>query len=237
MSAFVTALALGTLISFTVEWIQLSIPTRFGNLTDLFCNCLGTLLGAVAAFVANGRPLAERLRVLYSPRALLVGLWVAWQAFTFFLPRSQSTVDISREIIGLVVLVLLAACRRIHAFRSRLSISAVLLVWLAAEELRPFQFQSPPQQFWWIPFQSWFVGAVESYYGTICEKLFLYTAILWLEGWSGIGWLWALVAPGAILAAGEFAQRYLPGRTPELTDLALLAAGAVLLKLVEPLES
>jgi hypothetical protein len=174
------------------------------------------------------------LRVLHSPRALLVGLWVAWQAFTLFLPRSRSTVDLSHEIVGLVVLGLLAACGRIHALRPRLLISVVLLAWLAAEELRPFQFQSSPQEFWWLPFQSWFAGAVESYYGTLFGKLFLYTAILWLERWSGIQWIWALVAPGAILAAGEFAQRYLPGRTPELTDLALLAAGAVLLKLLEP---
>ncbi len=47
-------------------------------------------------------------------------------------------------------------------------------------------------------------------------------------------WIWALVAPGAILLAGELTQCYLPGRTPETTDLFLLAAGAVLLYLTEP---
>ena len=38
-----------------------------------------------------------------------------------------------------------------------------------------------------------------------------------------------MAIPAFILAAGESAQRYLPGRTPESTDLALLAAGAFLL--------
>jgi VanZ family protein len=43
--------------------------------------------------------------------------------------------------------------------------------------------------------------------------------------------LWAFLAPATILAAGEYAQRYLPGRTAEITDLVLLAAGAILLHL------
>jgi hypothetical protein len=112
----------------------------------------------------------------------------------------------------------------------------LLLIWLIFEELRPFQFQSPPHPFSWLPFESWFVGALDSYYGILFGKLFLYTGILWVERHSGIRWIWALFAPAAILAAGESAQRYLPGRTPETTDLVLLASGAVLLYLVEPSE-
>jgi VanZ family protein len=57
---------------------------------------------------------------------------------------------------------------------------------------------------------------------------------LWVERSAGARWIWALAAPGTILFAGELAQRYLPGRTPELTDLVLLTAGAVLLNLAEP---
>jgi hypothetical protein len=39
--------------------------------------------------------------------------------------------------------------------------------------------------------------------------------------------------PGVALAAGEAAQCWLPGRTPELTDLALVAGGAFLLWLAD----
>jgi VanZ family protein len=225
--AFVAAVAFGTLVSFTVEWTQLSIPTRFGNLTDLFCNSVGTLLGAALAFVATSPPVGLRLRALYSPGVLLLGLWAVWQAFTF-LPRYQSTFDIKHEIVGLLVLALLAARRQFRVA------AVLLLIWLALDELRPFHFHGSAQQFWWLPFESWFVGAAESYYGIIFGKLFLYTAILWVERNTGMRWIWALAAPGAILLAGELAQRYLPGRTPEITDLALLAAGAVLLHLAEP---
>ena len=225
--AFIVALAFGTLVSFAVELAQLSIPTRFGNLTDLVSNSAGTLLGIAVVILATSPPVASRLRVLYSPSVLLVGLWAVWQAF-LFLPRYGPAIDISHVIVGLAVLALALVPWKIRAA------TPVLLIWLAVEELRPFQFRSPPQPFWWLPFQSWFVGAADSYYGTFFGKLFLYTAILCVERKSGMRWIWALVAPGAILAAGEFAQTYLPGRTPESTDLFLLAAGAMLLYLTEP---
>jgi VanZ family protein len=225
--ALIAALAFGTFLSFIVEITQLSIPTRFGNLTDLACNSAGTLLGVAVAVVATYSPVASRLRVLHSPTVLLLGLWAVWQAF-LFLPRYGPAIDVSHVMIGLAVLALVFVRWKIRAA------APLLLIWLVVEELRPFQFRSPPQPFWWLPFESWFVGAVDSYYGTLIGKLFLYTAILRVERQAGLRWIWALAAPAAILAAGEFAQRYLPGRTPEITDLCLLAAGAVLLKVAEP---
>jgi VanZ family protein len=225
--AFIAAVAFGTLVSFTVEWAQLFIPTRVGNLADLFCNGVGTFLGAAVAFVATSYPFASRARVLYAPGVLLVGLWAAWQAF-LFLPQSGPVIDVSHEIVGLLILALLLTGQRIRVT------APLLLIWLIAEELRPFQFRTPPQPFWWLPFESWFTGSVDTYYGILFGKLFLYTGILWVERRSGMRWIWSLVAPGTILFAGELAQRYLPGRTPETTDLVLLAAGAVLLYLAEP---
>jgi VanZ family protein len=223
--AFLGALALGSLVSLFVETAQLFIPTRSGNLTDLLSNSAGTLLGVVIA--TTSRRVAARLPVLYSPDFLLVGLWAIWQAF-IFLPRYGPAVDVSQEVLGLLILALLAARRQ---FRIA---PVLLLIWLAFEELRPFQFRSPPQPFSWLPFESWFVGALESYYGIIFGKLFLYTAILRVERRGGMQWIPALAAPGAILFAGELAQRYLPARTPEITDVVLLLAGAVMLYLVEP---
>jgi VanZ family protein len=44
-----------------------------------------------------------------------------------------------------------------------------------------------------------------------------------------------VLVPGAILFGSELAQRYLPGRTPEITDVVMLGAGAVLIHLAEPL--
>ena len=227
VGAFVAALGFGTLVSLGMELTQLYIPTRSGNLTDLATNTAGTLLGIVVALVADRPSVASRLRALHSPGVLLLGLWALWQAF-LFLPRYGPTIDLSHVVVGVAVLALGAFRRSIRGA------APLLLIWLAFEELRPFHFQSPPQPFWWLPFESWFVGAADSYYGTFFGKLFLYTAILWIERKSGMRWIWAFLAPGAILFAGELAQCYLPGRTPETTDVFLLIAGAVLFHLTEP---
>jgi VanZ family protein len=227
VASFLAALAFGTLVSFSIEWMQLSIPNRSGNLTDLASNSLGTLLGIVVALVAASPGVPSHLRALHSPSVMLLGLWAFWQAF-LFLPRYGPSIDVSHVIVGLVVLAL-----AIFRWRTRAAVP-LLLIWLVMEELRPFQFRGPPQPFSWLPFESWFVGAADNYYGTFFGKLFLYTAILCVERKSGMRWTWALLAPGVILLAGELAQCYLPGRTPEITDVVLLAAGAVLLYLIEP---
>jgi VanZ family protein len=225
--ALVASVFFGTFVSFTVEWTQLSIPTRVGNLTDLLCNSAGIVLGAAVACALTSRRVRSRLRPLSSPSAVLIGLWAVWQSF-LFLPRYGPMIDVSHVMIGVVVLTLGVLPRKIPFA------APLLLLWLAYEELRPFHFQTPPQPFLWLPFESWFVGAPETYYGIFWGKLFLYTSILRIERKSGMAWIRALAAPGAILFAGELAQRYLPGRTPESTDLFLLAAGAVLLNLTEP---
>ena len=222
-SALGIAGVLGGLVSFSVEWMQLSIPTRVGNQVDLLTNTIGSLLGAVLALVATSPPVASRLTVYRPPGPLLVGLWAIWQGFRFLLPRSWTAIDISHQIVGLLILLLLR-------LRGVCRVAAPLfLAWLAFEELRPFHFHGSPQAFGWLPFIGWFAGASESYYGVIFGKLFFYTAIVWILRESKLRWSWAVAIPAFILAAGETAQRYLPGRTPESTDLALLAAGAFLL--------
>ena len=150
--ALVASVFFGTFVSFTVEWTQLSIPTRVGNLTDLLCNSAGTVLGAVVACALTSRRVASRLRPLSSPSAVLIGLWAVWQSF-LFLPRYGPMIDVSHVMIGVVVLTLGVLPRKIPFA------APLLLLWLAYEELRPFHFQTPPQPFLWLPFESWFVGA------------------------------------------------------------------------------
>jgi len=224
--ALAAAVALGVLVSFSVEWMQLAIPSRVGSLLDLLSNSTGSFLGAVVAYVLTTPAVTSRIKVFRPPGPLLFSLWAIWQGFRFLLPRTWSAIDIAQETIGLFILLLLR-------FRGVCPIAAPLLVaWLAFEELRPFHFHGPPQQFGWLPFVSWFAGASESYYGVIFGKLFFYTAIVWTLRESKLRWLWAVAIPAFVLAAGEAAQCYLPGRTPESTDLTLLAAGAFLLHCV-----
>jgi VanZ family protein len=223
VAALAGVTALCGLISLTLEWAQLSIPSRDGNLRDLAANGLGAFLGAAMVFAASTPPVARRLKSLPPATPLFGAMWLAWHVLAL-LRRSWTGIDIVHELLAMLILVMVLG-RKV----SRLA-APLLLVWLAVEELRPFQFQSPAGPFSWIPFEGWFRGSPESYFGIIAAKLFLYTAVIWVMRRSGARMLWAFLAPAAILAAGEFAQRYLPGRTPEITDLVLLAAGVILLR-------
>ncbi|MEO5924835.1 MAG: VanZ family protein [Bryobacteraceae bacterium] len=88
-----TAVVVGGCLSWTIEWLQLWMPFRFGNLTDLVSNTAGTLLGASLAFAAsrwNWLPghRADSLWQLKPTPSLLFGLWILWQTFPF-VPAAQ----------------------------------------------------------------------------------------------------------------------------------------------------
>ncbi len=75
-----------TLLSLSVEFLQLAIPTRFANLRDVVCNMIGALIGAALAVCF---PQPERLRLQWTltrqslvPLALLSS-WANWLAFPF----------------------------------------------------------------------------------------------------------------------------------------------------------
>jgi VanZ family protein len=102
--------------------------------------------------------------------------------------------------------------------------------WLATaavvvEELRPFRFTAMAQAFSWIPFASSLNANWQPAVIVLLGKFFYYGSAVWL--WHAAGW--SYVRAGGLIAvmlAGlEWAQRYLPGRTPEVTDpiLALIA--------------
>jgi VanZ family protein len=109
------------------------------------------------------------------------------------------------------------------------TIRCAVLLWLASEELRPFRFSAQPQPLGWIPLESLYLSGPESYYLPALGKLFLYTAALWVMRRTGWSLRRAMLVEGAVLLAGEWVQRWIPPRTPELTDLVLLLAGGLML--------
>jgi len=107
----------------------------------------------------------------------------------------------------------------------------LLLAWLSVAALvvrglAPYHFRAAAGPFSWLPF-----GATLSYdYAAamqpILEKGFLYGSIIWLFWAAGRRYFAATIGVTALLAAIECVQRYLPGRTAEITDpvYALLLA-------------
>lgn len=81
-----TALALGTLLSATVEALQLVIDGRVSSGADLALNAAGTLLGALLGTAMGGRRLfgGEGRGALADPvAALLVLLWLGWRLYPY----------------------------------------------------------------------------------------------------------------------------------------------------------
>jgi len=164
--------------------------------------------------------------------AVAVGRRSRWLLLAFLLLPAQ-TFLLDRAATLLVIVGAFAGWAASGIQTPRLS-ATVLAMWLAVEEFRPFHFTAAPQTFSWAPFQAWFGSAAETTYPIYFSKTFLYTSVAWALLRCGLGWSVSVLIPAAILASGEWTQRFLEGRTPEITDLLLLAAGASLLKLCEP---
>lgn len=130
----------------------------------------------------------------------------------------------------------LAAARAERA--PRWTLAALVLAWLIWEQFRPFQWNwgEAPRPFLWSPFESWW-QAGEQVYGPLFRKFFFYCGAVW--AWRRAGGQWPLAAgvPAVLVAVGEAFQRYQPSRTPESTDVVLLAAGAWLLHWTAQAES
>ncbi len=111
------------------------------------------------------------------------------------------------------------------------ALAILLPIALLAEEFRPFAFVAQPRAFGWVPFVGVFEISPITAIHYFAEKFFFYGATIFILVRSGISSKASLLGVLAILAMGEAAQRYLPGRTPESTDLALALAAWIVLSL------
>jgi VanZ family protein len=100
---------------------------------------------------------------------------------------------------------------------------------IVAAQLAPFRFVSAPARFYWMPFAGSFGYERWAALVTLLGKVFAYGAAVWLLARGRRGYLQTGVLVATALFALEWAQRYIPGRTPEITDplLALLMAFAL----------
>lgn len=100
----------------------------------------------------------------------------------------------------------------------------MLLSAIAVRELEPLHFLTSAQRFSWIPFAASLGADRQPAMVVLFGKAFYYGAGVWLGHVRGWSYARAALAMAAVLAVLEWAQRYLPGRSPEITDsfLALL---------------
>ena len=141
----------------------------------------------------------------------------------FIAERSVTLSEALGAALALLFWSLLPERRRLTAGVFLLASATVL------RELSPFHFAEMPHPFSWIPFAATFESDRQSATVVVLRKAFEYGALVWLFRAQGISYARAAVAVAGSLAVLEAVQRYLPGRTPEITDsvLALLMALAL----------
>jgi len=99
---------------------------------------------------------------------------------------------------------------------------------IAVDRLQPFLFLPFPRSFGWIPFRSFLSGSINVAMQAFCQKFYEYGGLIWLLGRCGIILPIGTLLTAALLLATSMAERWLPGRTAEITDaaMALVIGGA-----------
>jgi VanZ family protein len=132
----------------------------------------------------------------------------------FVIGGSLSLAEVAGAALGLAMLA--AAGRRP---RLLIAIAAVLLAGdIFYERLAPFDWLAVPRAFGWIPFLGFMQGSINIDVLSFLEKFFLYGGLIWLLTQCGGRLKAVTILVAMLLLAASWAERYLPGRSAELTD-------------------
>jgi VanZ family protein len=139
-----------------------------------------------------------------------------------------SPADIAGSLLALAVWMAISKWR----FRVPL-IAALLLFYATLQALQPFAFLGAPRHFGWIPFLSFIDGPRLGGTRSFLEKTFIYGGLLWLWVRAGLSWPAVTIAVTLIELCLRVAQRWLPGRSAEITDVIMVLILAMVMKLID----
>jgi VanZ family protein len=141
-----------------------------------------------------------------------------------FIPsRSLALDEVAGAVLALLAWEIVPAKRRL-TIGVWMALSAILLA-----ELAPFHFTAHAAPFYWTPLGATFENERWGAVVILMRKTFFYGAAIWLLVRSGVRFPVAGGALAVALFMLEMVQRYLPGRTPEITDslIALVMTAAL----------
>ena len=232
---WILPLALCFMLSCSMEFLQIFDNTRVCSLLDLLNNTVGGMTGVV---------LGARLRRSMSGPVLLIFYWIGFQLcalFAMLAGQRPRPGFLHSPIEAVTVVFAWGLVFRLYTARNEIqrdswpstALAAAFTVLLIVRGLAPFHFQATPSRFDWMPFNAMFAADWIVGLPIFLEKSFYYGVAIWL--WRSAGWridrATAFIA--AILAAIELIQRYLPGRTAEITDPLLAIMLGFMLWLLE----
>jgi VanZ family protein len=137
----------------------------------------------------------------------------------------------SAEVLGAVFAALAWAALFSRVPGREIALAALFAASVAVDALAPFDFSAAHRRFEWIPFRGFMISSAEMAIRSFFQKAFVYGALLWLMVRAGLG-LGAAAVGAAFVFALRLAQVYLPFRSAEITDAAMLLVIAGIVKLM-----
>lgn len=112
-------------------------------------------------------------------------------------------------------------------------IAFAFCAYVVAERLEPFQFAATPGPFSWIPFLGFMSGDLAIAVMSFLQKFFMYGSIIWLL--TQIGWRLrsAIFSTALILFITSEAERFLPGRSAEISDAFMVLVIGTIFALID----
>ncbi len=206
-----------------------NLPTLMNNVRHLGARPrLDAIVFSAMNWLAIRFALAALLNRASVSRELALML-LAIPAQLLILDQTASTADIVGGLLALAIQ---------HFWLSRTTIkpeqfAPIMLIGLIARELQPYRFSGAPQSFQWVPFANFLEGTPAAV-SLFLNKSFLYAAVLWMFNPEARIMLRIAIPVAVLMALLEWVQRYIPGRTPEITDSVMILIAGFALWLLQP---
>jgi VanZ family protein len=111
-------------------------------------------------------------------------------------------------------------------------VAAALAATVLFQALEPFQFLTAGRPFGWVPFLAFINGSIWNAVPSLMAKFSLYGTLVWSLALMGLRWTAATSATAVFVFVIHYLQRYLPGRSAEITDTLLVVMSGGLMKIV-----
>lgn len=165
----------------------------------------------------------------------IVGTRRSWVLFPLFvgcvLVGKVMVVDTSlsmAEVSGAALAIFGTGLLAFNASVRAIVIALAFCSYVVADRLEPFQFGAIARPFVWTPFLGFMSGDLRIDILSFLEKFFLYGGAIWLLTRIGLRLGTATLLTAAALFATSQAERFLPGRSAEVTDAIMaLIIGAI----------
>ena len=195
---------------------------------------LSPSVGGVAAWLAACLVLSAVMRTLFRREIfwpLFLGvIALSLAARLLFVGQTLTPDELIAAALALPVIARLRS--RTHS-SSRTPLLGIVCVALLVSGLAPFAFSATPQPVSWIPFAGLVDGRVDALYLGTLERLFVVIGVVWIAAGSALGVGLGTLALLGLIAVVEFAQRWLPDRVPDTTDLAVMVLAAVIVRVAQ----